>query len=371
MTDVRIDATIFRPATFIETSIDNLTDALLLGTLLVILVLMAFLYEWRTALISVVAIPLSLVAAGLVLYHQGSTINTMVLAGFVISVGVVVDDAIIDVENIWRRLKLARATGDTTSTARIVLEASHRGPPGDRVRNADQRRGHHAGVLPGGTVRRVLPTARDVVRTGTPGVDGRCPHGDAGARPAPAAQAGPHPARVPAQGLPGPVVLRGPASGSRATARPAYFAVAGLALLAVAGTPQLGQSLLPEFKERDFLMHWITKPGTSLQEEVRITTLSAEGLGAIPGVRNFGAHIGQASNADEVVGPEFGENWISIDPAADYDETLQAVQTEVDGYPGLYRDVQTYLKERIREVLTGTDEAIVVRISGDDLDDTR
>ncbi len=124
LTDVRIDATIFRPATFIETSIDNLTNALLLGTLLVILVLMAFLYEWRTALISVVAIPLSLVAAGLVLYHQGSTINTMVLAGFVISVGVVVDDAIIDVENIWRRLKLARATGDTTSTARIVLEAS-------------------------------------------------------------------------------------------------------------------------------------------------------------------------------------------------------------------------------------------------------
>ena len=124
MTDVRIDATIFRPATFIETSIDNLTNALLLGILLVILVLIAFLYEWRTALISAVAIPLSLVAAGLVLYHQGSTINTMVLAGLVISVGVVVDDAIIDVENIWRRLKLARATGDTTPTARIVLEAS-------------------------------------------------------------------------------------------------------------------------------------------------------------------------------------------------------------------------------------------------------
>jgi Cu/Ag efflux pump CusA len=155
---------------------------------------------------------------------------------------------------------------------------------------------------------------------------------------------------------------------SMSTARPAYFAVAGLTLLGIAGTPQLGQSLLPDFKERDLLMHWVTKPGTSLEEEVRITTRSAEALGAIPGVRNFGAHIGQAANADEVVGPEFGENWISIDPEADYDETLLAVQTEVDGYPGLYRDVQTYLKERIREVLTGTDEAIVVRISGDDLE---
>ena len=111
--------------------------------------------------------------------------------------------------------------------------------------------------------------------------------------------------------------------------------------------------MLPEFKERDFLMHWVTKPGTSLPEETRITVAAANELQAIPGVRNFGAHIGQALLADEVVGAEFGENWISIDPDADYDETLARVQSVVDGYPGLRRDVQTYLKERIREVLTG------------------
>ncbi|MCW2838013.1 MAG: acriflavin resistance protein [Marmoricola sp.] len=366
LTDVRIDATIFRPATFIETSIDNLTNALLLGTLLVILVLLAFLFEWRTALISVVAIPLSLVVAGLVLYLQGSTINTMVLAGFVISVGVVVDDAIIDIENIWRRLQLARATGDTTPTARIMLEASV------EVRRAI-----------------VYATLINIVAI-TPvffleGLSG------AFFRPLVTSYALALLASMavaltvtPALGL---LLLRRHGHIRResplkvllvrwysrvlmwltGTARPAYLAVAGLGLLALVGTPQLGQALLPDFKERDLLMHWVTKPGTSLQEEVRITTRSAEGLGTIPGVRNFGAHIGQASNADEVVGPEFGENWISIDPEADYDDTLRAVQTEVDGYPGLYRDVQTYLKERIREVLTGTDEAIVVRISGDDL----
>ena len=100
LTDVGIDSTIFRPATFIETSIDNLTKAMLLGILLVILVLLAFLFEWRTALISLLAIPLSLVAAVLVLDHLGATINMMVLAGLVMSVGVVVDDAIIDIENI-------------------------------------------------------------------------------------------------------------------------------------------------------------------------------------------------------------------------------------------------------------------------------
>ena len=71
---------------------------------------------------------------------------------------------------------------------------------------------------------------------------------------------------------------------------------------------------------------------------------------------------------DDVYGFYFGENWISVDPAVDYNETLAAVQSMVDGYPGLVRDVQTYLKERIREVLTGASEAIVVRIYGDDLD---
>ena len=87
----------------------------------------------------------------------------------------------------------------------------------------------------------------------------------------------------------------------------------------------------------------------------------------IPGVRNCGAHIGQAFNADEVVGVYFGENWISIDPAVDYDKTLAAVHEVVEGYPGIVRDVQTYLKERIREVLTGASNAVVVRLYGDDL----
>ena len=81
----------------------------------------AFLFEWRTALISLVAIPLSLMAAVLVLYLRGDTINTMILAGLVIAVGVVVDDAIIDVENIWRRL---RQRGDGQRPARRRASSS-------------------------------------------------------------------------------------------------------------------------------------------------------------------------------------------------------------------------------------------------------
>ncbi len=121
---IELDSTLFRPATFIEQSIDNLTWAMLVGILLVVLVILAFLFEWRTAFISLLAIPLSLVAALLVLDAAGATVNVMVLAGLVVALDVVVDDAIIDVENIVRRLREAREQGSGDSTWRIVLEAS-------------------------------------------------------------------------------------------------------------------------------------------------------------------------------------------------------------------------------------------------------
>ena len=101
---------------------------------------------------------------------------------------------------------------------------------------------------------------------------------------------------------------------------------------------------MPSFKERDFLMHWITKPGTSRPEMWRITAQACRELLTIPGVRNCGSHIGQAIGADEPYGVNFTENWISVDPAVDYDATLAKVQETVDGYPGLIRDVQTYLE---------------------------
>jgi Cu/Ag efflux pump CusA len=123
--DVDIDTTIFRPATFIEMSVDNLTTALYIAAVLVILVLFAFLYEWRTALISCTAIPLSLMSAMMVLYFRGTTINTMVLAGLVIALGAVVDDAIVDVENIVRRLRQYRKEGSKVPFGRVILEASY------------------------------------------------------------------------------------------------------------------------------------------------------------------------------------------------------------------------------------------------------
>ncbi|HYF24853.1 MAG TPA: efflux RND transporter permease subunit, partial [Baekduia sp.] len=128
--------------------------------------------------------------------------------------------------------------------------------------------------------------------------------------------------------------------------------------------PTMASQLLPNFKERDFLMHWLTEPSTSVKEEQRISIEACKDLRAIPGVRNCGSHIGQALLSDEVYGAYFGENWISVDKSVDYDDTLERVNKVVDSYPGMQRDVQTYLRERIKEVLTGSSGAVVVRIYG-------
>jgi Cu/Ag efflux pump CusA len=115
-------------------------------------------------------------------------------------------------------------------------------------------------------------------------------------------------------------------------------------------------------------MHWVTQPGTSLPEMQRITIEASQELRKVDGLRNFGAHLGRAVSGDEVVGVNFTENWVSVDPKKNYDTTVSSIQKTVDEYPGLYRDVQTYLQERVKEVLTGSSDSIVVRVFGPDLD---
>jgi CzcA family heavy metal efflux pump len=363
---IEVDTTIFRPATFIEQSLENLTRALLLGVLLVTLIIVAFLFEWRTAFISLIAIPLSLVAAVLVLDASGVTLNVMVLAGLVVAIGVVVDDAIIDVENIVRRLREARALGLGKSTFSVVLDASV------EVRSAITYATLinviavvpvlFLGGLSGSFFRPLVLSyglavmvSMFVALTVTPAL---CllllSRGKLVSRESPLMRALKR----------GYLALLTPL-----IKKPLPAVAAALVLLLGAGiaVPTLGNQLLPDFKERDFLMHWLTQPGTSLPEETRISVSACRDLRAIPGVRNCGSHIGQAFLADEVYGVDFGENWISVSEGVDYDKTLEDVQKTVEYYPGLYRDVQTYLRERIKEVLTGASESVVVRIYGPDL----
>jgi Cu/Ag efflux pump CusA len=142
-------------------------------------------------------------------------------------------------------------------------------------------------------------------------------------------------------------------------------------ILGVTVYPHLGQSLFPNFRERDFLIHWVAPPGTSSAEMERSTTRISRELLAIPGVQSAGAHIGQALLGEEVAGVNLGEIWVSLRPDADYSTTLDRIKSVTNGYPGLYREVQTYLDERIQEVLTGGKEPIIVRTYGEDLQTLR
>ena len=148
---------------------------------------------------------------------------------------------------------------------------------------------------------------------------------------------------------------------------PTYVAIAAMILAAVIVAPQLGQELFPNFKERDFLMHFVSRPGTSQPEETRIVARAAKEIQKVPGVRNFGSHIGQSFLGEEINGVNFGEDWISISEDADYDKTIARIEKVLRRYPGVFRNVETYLRERIGEVLTGTSNSIAVRVFGDDL----
>ncbi|HXQ72203.1 MAG TPA: efflux RND transporter permease subunit [Pyrinomonadaceae bacterium] len=368
--DLQIDSTIFRPATFIEMALANLREALIVGCLFVVVVLVFFLYDWRTAVISLLAIPLSLITAAIVLYYRGGTINTMVIAGLVLALGEVVDDAIISVENIVRRLRVNREAGSPDSAFVVVLRASV------EVRSAvvyatlivvlvfvpifllDGLAGTFFRPLATSYVLAVMASLV-VALTVTPALSLiLLPRAVREHREAPLAR---FLKRHYRNFLP------------RVIGR-TKFAALGLAIVLVltaASVPLLGEEFLPNFKEYDFLMHWVGKPGASLESMQRITISASKELRAIPGVRNFGAHIGRAEVADEVVGPNFTELWISVDREVDYESTVARIQQTVDGYPGLYRDVLTYLKERIKEVLTGGSASVIVRIYGPNLDTLR
>jgi CzcA family heavy metal efflux pump len=370
LSGIVIDTSIFRPANYIELATANLATTLLIGAVLVVLVLGAFFFGWRTALISLVAIPLSLVAAAFVLYLRGATFNTMILAGLVIALGAVIDDAIVDVENIARRLRQHRQAGSDTPALAIALEA------------ALEMRGAITyatliillTVLPiffmpglSGTFFRPLAlsyvlallASLAVALLVTPALSLMLlPKIPLGRRASPLAG-------WLQRGYSGILarIIRIP--------RLAYAIAALVVLASLAAVPFLGQSLLPSFKQTDLLIQWQAAPGTSRSEMNRIIAQATGELRSIPGVYNIGSHVGRAETGDQVVGINSGELWISLDPAANYNATVAAIQEATDGYPGVFRTIQAYQPQRIGEALARPDQDIVVRVYGYDLETLR
>ncbi len=365
---VEVDTTIFRPANYIEQAIGNLTTALIIGAVLVVLVLAAFFFKWRTALISVVVIPLSLVTAALVLYLRGTTFNAMVLAGLVIALGVIIDDAIIDVEHIARRLRQHRQAGGDGSSEDVILEAAleMRSPILFAtliillaVLPIFFLQGLASAFLQPLVVSYVLAVLASmlVALLVTPALSLTLLANAPGRGESPLVRG--------LQGVYNGILA--PAMHSSSAPTVALIVAAVLIVVGLVALPFLNLSLLPEFRQTDLLIEWEAAPGTSLPEMNRVMAQASQELRSIPGVRNVGSHVGRAETGDKVVGINSGELWVSLDAAANYDATVAAVREVIDGYPGLFRAVQTYKPERTEEALLGVGNDLVVRIYGHDL----
>ena len=364
---IDIDATVFRPANYIELASGTLFTTLLIGAILVLLVLIVFYWDWRPTLISLVAIPLSFITALFVLYLRGSTLNVMLLAGLVIAIGAIVDESIIDPENIRRRLRKHGVDSGEETKEEIIVEASVEmrnpivfvilillllilpvflleGVPGAFFQPLAIS--YTLAVLASMLVAlTVTPALSMLILSNKSSERGQSPLVNWLQR-----------------GYNGVLarIIKVP--------RLAYITTVVIVLAALVALPFLNLSLLPTFKQTDLRIQWDAVPGTSRGEMNRLMTQVNEELLAIPGVRNVAAQIGRAKSGDQVGGMNSGQIWVNLDPAADFDVTLVAIEEVVGGYPGIFRGVGTYQPKRIGDVLAEENKDIVVRIYGHEFD---
>lgn len=365
---VRVDADILRPARFIEAATGNVRASLLLGGLLVVVVLTLFLFDLRTAAISCTAIPLSLLAAVAALERFGLSLNTMTLGGLAIAIGEVVDDAVIDVENILRRLRANRHRQTPRPVLQVVFDASL------EVRSAvvyatfavvlvfapiltmSGVAGRLFAPLGVAYIFAILASLA-VALTVTPALcsvllAGRLPEGDP------------------------PVVgwLKGRYRSLllRVERRPRVV-IAGVGVLTLAGLaflPFLSVSFVPELKEGHYIVHMTAVPGTSLTESLRMGRQLAGELLKIAGVRAVGQRVGRAEAADDIMGTHSSEIEVELGnlTGAENVRVRGEIRKVLNGIAGANFAVNTFLTERVQETLSGYTAPVVVNVFGPDLD---
>ncbi|MDQ3659659.1 MAG: efflux RND transporter permease subunit [Actinomycetota bacterium] len=367
---IEVDSSLFRPATYLETSNANLSTALIIGGLLMLLALGALLFDWRTALISVISAAASLLVAGLVLSMFDVTLNAMIIAGLVLALVVVIDDAVGSATGVAQRLRQDQEAGGGTSMSRTMIGAFI------ELRSAALygalislvallpvffTRGSFGAFFPSIALAYAVAVLASMVVAlmVTPAITGlfmsRVSHED---RESPVVR------------WLRPRYERGLAKVG-GSARPALILVGGLLVCGLVALPFLGLSLSPEFKDTNLLVHLDGPPGTSLTEMNRVAGLVGGEISEVPGVLKVGGHAGRALVADQVVGTNSSEVWVTLDPEADYDATRASIEEVVDGYPGLDRSVVTYPSERIGEVLAESEDPVTVRVFGQQLDIVR
>ncbi|MFA6052908.1 MAG: efflux RND transporter permease subunit [Methylobacter sp.] len=359
---------LFRPADYIERSLANLSGHLLVGGLFVLIILYLFLFNFRTAFISALAIPVSLIGAVIVLLEYGVNLNIMVLGGLAIALGEVVDDAIIDTENIFRRLRENRLLAQPLPIATVVYTASL------EVRSSVVYASFIVALvfvplltLNGVAGRLFAPLGYSyilailmsllVALTLTPAL--------CYALLGNAELANDDPPLI-KRIKPLYQNLLGRVSSHFKRVVIGSVAVCLLGLLALFS---LDSKFLPELREGHYIVHTTSIPGTSLQESIRIGSKLTEQFMAVPGIQSVSQWAGRAERGADTYGSHYSEYEVRLEPmsGSEQQEILDKLREILAGFPGILFEANTFLTERVDETISGYTSPVVVNIYGNDL----
>ena len=373
---IQIYSRLHRPATFIETALKNMRHSLILGGILVAIVLFLLIGSIRTACISLAAIPLSLLAAVICLDKFGITVNTITLGGLAIALGEVVDDSIIDVENIFRRLREHQAIRERDPNAKnsrsifqVVLDASL------EVRRAvvyatftvalifvpvltlTGLQGSFFAPLALSYILAIMASLL-VALTVTPALayllfgKGVQQTGE-------------------------PRLQRWLKQGYRHVlgfvARWPRLLIALVVIICVLAATRLqffGGEFLPEFREGHLVLQVSASPGTSLEEMLRIGTRISHELLGNTNIETVEQQVGRAEQGEDTFPPSRSEFHVELKPVPgeDQEKIADDIRALLASFPGLQFEVLTFLGDRLSETISGETAPIVVSIFGDDLD---
>lgn len=364
---ITLHTSVFRAADFIQTSLGNIRSSLLIGAVLVVIVLFLFLFNLRTAFISCMAIPLSLLAAVVVLEKSGMSLNTMTLGGLSIAIGVVVDDAVIDLENIYRRLR--EKTGQQPAS-KVVFDATI----------------EMYGAVVYATFAVLLVFFPILTMTG---IAGRLfsPLGIAYIWATLASllvALTVTPAlcfllladrQLPPQE---PPVVHWLKRGYRGlllrVERAPRLVIGSIAVLIAAGllaTFFLSTSFLPALREGKVTVHMTAVPGTSLDESVRLGDRVTAALERVPHVVSVAQRAGRAELGTDVVGTNSSEFDVNIQARTGAQVALAQsdIRKTISKFPAAIFSSNTFLTERIDETLSGFRAPVVVNVFGNKLNE--
>jgi CzcA family heavy metal efflux pump len=371
---VTLHPELFRPANFIDTAVRNVQRDILIGSALVVLVLFLFLFNARTAVICATAIPVSLLSAVLVLDYFNVALNIMVMGGLAIALGEVVDDAIIDTENIFRRLRLNRAAAQPRPVWEVVLAASVEvrssvvyatfivalvfvplltlgGVAGKLF--APLGLAYIFAILASLVIAVTLTPALCYLLLSRAELKADDPPFVRWLKPRYLGVLG----RI--ERYPGRVI-----------AVTGIFIAIGIGLL-----PLFAGQFIPALREGHYIMHMSAVPGTSEEESLRIGNRVSEAVRSIKGVKSVAQWVGRSKNGADTFGTHYSEFEVEIGPLRGSEQIriLDEIRETLSGqrggaFPGVTFAVNTFLTERIEETITGYAAPFVINLYGSSLD---